>query len=96
MRELRQALADIDAIRSLVARGTLFRGYGPGTTAASGLLAFCVAAGEAAWQKTHEGTASVFLKVWVCTALAAAAFSIAETVLRTRRDAFEHHGQHEA
>jgi len=85
MRELRQALADIDAIRSLVARETLFRGYGPGTTAASGLLALCVAAGEAAWQKTHGITASVFLRVWVCTAVAAAAFSITETVLRTRR-----------
>lgn len=85
MRELRQALADIDAIRTLVARETLFRGYGPRTTAASGLLALCVAAGESVWQKTHESTAAIFVTVWVCTAIAAAALSVIETVLRTRR-----------
>ena len=85
MRELRQALADIDAIRTLVARETLFRGYGPRTTAASGLLALCVASGESVWQKTHESTAAIVVRVWVCTALAAAAFSVIETVLRTRR-----------
>ena len=85
MRELRQALADIDAIRTLVARETLFRGYGPRTTAASGLLALCVAAGETIWQKTHGSNATIFLSVWVCTAVAAAAFSVTETVLRTRR-----------
>jgi len=85
MKELRRALADIDAIRSLVARETLFRGYGPLSTAASGLLALCVASGQTLWQRTHESTAAMFVEVWVCTAIAAAAFSTVETILRTRR-----------
>ena len=39
MKDLDQALADITAIRSQLARGTEFRGYGPVTVAATGLLA---------------------------------------------------------
>src|SRR3954471_966910 len=39
MRELQRALADINAIRTQMARETQFRGYGPRSTAASGLLA---------------------------------------------------------
>ena len=44
MLELRQALEDISAIRTQVARETQFRGYGPLSVAASGLLALAVAA----------------------------------------------------
>ena len=44
MTELRQALAEIRAIRTQVARGTEFRGYGPKSIAVSGLLALGVAA----------------------------------------------------
>jgi hypothetical protein len=39
MPDLHKALADIDAIRTQVARGTEFRGYGPATVALTGLLA---------------------------------------------------------
>jgi len=85
MRELRQALADIDAIRSVVARETLFRGYGPFSTAVTGLLALCVAGGETLWQRTHESNPAIYLGVWVGTAVAAFAISVIETLLRTRR-----------
>jgi hypothetical protein len=85
MRELQRALADINAIRTQMARETLFRGYGPRSTAASGLLALMVASGQVLWQRTHESSAEVFLGVWVCTAVAAAVFSVGETILRTRR-----------
>ena len=44
MRDLDKALADITAIRSQMARGAEFRGYGPMTVAATGVLAL-VAAG---------------------------------------------------
>jgi hypothetical protein len=85
MRELQRALADINAIRSQMALETQFRGYGPRSTAASGLLALLVAGGEAFWQRTHASSAEVFLAVWLTTAVAAASFSILETVIRTRR-----------
>ena len=39
MPDLHKALAEIDAIRTQVARGTEFRGYGPATVALTGLLA---------------------------------------------------------
>src|SRR5260370_41457455 len=38
MRDLDKALADIFAIRSQIAAGTAFRGYGPATVAATGGL----------------------------------------------------------
>jgi len=85
MRELRQALAEINAIRTQVARETQFRGYGPRSTAASGLLAILVAAGQAFWLRTHENAAGVFISVWVVTAVAAAGLSVWETLNRTRR-----------
>jgi hypothetical protein len=85
MRELQRALADINAIRTQMARETQFRGYGPRSTAASGLLALMVASGQVLWLRTHESSVEVFLGVWVCTAIAAAAFSVGETILRTRR-----------
>ena len=39
MRDLDKALADIIAIRSQIAAGTAFRGYGPATVAATGGVA---------------------------------------------------------
>jgi hypothetical protein len=39
MTELRQALNDINAIRSQVAEAIQFRGYGPLSVASSGILA---------------------------------------------------------
>src|ERR1043165_8093191 len=38
MKDLERALADITAIRSQMARGTQFRGYGPGTGAVAVIL----------------------------------------------------------
>ena len=43
MRDLDKALADIFAIRSQIAAGTAFRGYGPATVAATGGLALFTA-----------------------------------------------------
>jgi hypothetical protein len=85
MRELQRALADINAIRNQMVLETQFRGYGPRSTAASGLLALLVAGGQALWLKTHVMTAEAFLAVWLTTAVAAAAFSVLETVIRTRK-----------
>jgi hypothetical protein len=43
MRDLDKALADIVAIRSQIAAGTAFRGYGPATMAVTGALALIAA-----------------------------------------------------
>ena len=45
MRDLDKALAEINAIRSQMARDTEFRGYGPATFAATGVLAMLAGAG---------------------------------------------------
>ena len=47
MKDLDKALADITAIRSQLARGTQFRGYGPVTVGATGSLALLAGALQA-------------------------------------------------
>ena len=54
MKDLDKALADITAIRSQMARGTEFRGYGPITVAATGLLAMLAAAIQALWRSRNK------------------------------------------
>jgi hypothetical protein len=85
MTELRQALEDINAIRSQVARGTQFRGYGPVSIASSGLLAILVAAVQARWAQSSQHDLRLFLAVWITTAAVAVSLSAMETVFRVRR-----------
>jgi hypothetical protein len=92
MTELRQALDDISAIRTQVARGTQFRGYGPLSVASSGVLALLVAAAESHWMAgpSHRMAGSnqalkVFLGVWIATAAIAVFLSALETIFRARR-----------
>ncbi len=85
MTELRQALAEINAIRNQVARGTQFRGYGPVSIAATGLLALAVAAAQAAWFKYASHDFIIFLCVWAATAAVSVALSASEMIARARR-----------
>ncbi len=85
MTELRQALNEISAIRAQVARGTEFRGYGPMSIAASGVLALLVATAQAYWLPASSHDATAFLLVWVSTAAVCVAIAVAETVRRARR-----------
>jgi hypothetical protein len=85
MTELRQALAEIRAIRTQVARGTQFRGYGPRSIAASGVLALGVAAVQAGWSGSSRHEVSGFLAAWVATAVVSVAMSAWETVTRAKR-----------
>jgi hypothetical protein len=84
MTELRQALDDISAIRSQVARGTQFRGYGPLSIASSGILAMLVAAAESHWGAAAPPL-NVFLAIWISTAAVAVFLSALETIFRVRR-----------
>ncbi len=85
MTELRQALNDINAIRTLVARGTQFRGYGPLSVASSGILAMAVAAAQTHFAQRSEHDLRLFLLIWISTAAIAVILAAVETVVRVRR-----------
>jgi hypothetical protein len=85
MTELRRALKDISAIRSQVARGTQFRGYGPLSVAASGILAILVAAAQSLWLPDSVHDLRVFLGVWISTAALSVILAAIETSARVRR-----------
>jgi hypothetical protein len=85
MTELRQALDDINAIRSQVARGTQFRGYGPLSVASTGILAMLVAGAQSRWAAASEHNLQAFLAIWISTAAIAVALSALETIFRARR-----------
>jgi hypothetical protein len=82
--DLRQALAEINAIRTQVARDTQFRGYGPISIAASGVLALTVAALQSRFSR-GGGDFAAFLHVWVATAAATVVMTAVETIVRSRR-----------
>lgn len=85
MRDLHKALADIDAIKKQVARGTQFRGYGPATIAVTGLLALAAAVVQALWLDNAREQLTGYLTIWVGTAAVSVALIGAETVTRSRR-----------
>jgi hypothetical protein len=85
MQDLREALADINAIRAQVARGTQFRGYGPKSIAAGGLLAILVATIQSIFWSDTERTGSTFLAFWIPVAVLAAILAACETVVRSQR-----------
>ncbi len=87
MTELDKALADIADIRSRLAAGTMFQGFGPAVIASSGLLAFAGAAMQTLWPDL-AGTPEAFLAVWAGIAAVAAGLIGAEMIARARR----HHG----
>lgn len=85
MADLYKALAQIHAIRGQVARGTEFRGYGPETCAATGLLAAAAAVFQATVLKDPASHATRFLLIWISTAALAVLVTGLQTVTRTRR-----------
>ena len=86
MKDLQEALSEIQSIRSQVARGTEFRGYGPASIAVSGILALLVAAAQAQWLTRHAGIhLSTWLGVWAGTAAVSVLLTGVETFARARR-----------
>jgi len=85
MTELRQALDDISAIRTQVARGTQFRGYGPLSIASTGVLAVLVAAIQSRWLAASSHDLRLFLGVWIATAAVSVFLSALETIFRVRK-----------
>jgi hypothetical protein len=85
MRELDKALAEITAIRSQIARGTEFCGYGPMTVAVTGLLAFAAAAVQALWLPDPTANIVAYLTLWIATATVSVILIGIEMVARSRR-----------
>src|SRR5262245_558599 len=85
MRDLDKALADITAIRSQMARGAEFLGYGPMTVAATGVLAIAAAAIQALALPDPAADPFPYLVLWVATAVVSATLIGIEMVARTRR-----------
>ena len=85
MQDLDKALADITAIRSQLARGTEFRGYGPVTVAMTGLLAFLAAGVQALWLPDPASHAFYYVTLWVATAGVSIFLIGSEMVARSRR-----------
>jgi hypothetical protein len=85
MRDLDKALADITAIRSQMARGAEFRGYGPATVAATGALAIIAAVVQAIWLPAPAGNPFAYAMLWGATAVVSFTLIGIEMVARTRR-----------
>jgi hypothetical protein len=85
MRDLDRALTDIQAMRSQIARGTEFRGYGPAALAATGVLAMVAALAQAQWIEEPVTQVMSYVALWAATALASAAIVGVDVVTRSRR-----------
>jgi hypothetical protein len=85
MSDLDKALADILAIRSQIAAGTAFRGYGPATMAATGGVALATAVVQFLWLDNPSGNPMMFFLGWAAAALISGAMIWTETIARTRR-----------
>ena len=83
--DLDKALADITAIRNQMARGTEFRGYGPVTVAATGLLALLASGLQALWLPDPLNNVLSYLALWVATAAISVGLIGIEMVTRSRR-----------
>jgi hypothetical protein len=85
MRDLDKALADIFAIRSQIAAGTAFRGYGPATVAATGGVALLTAILQYLWLDGPTSRPIAFFAGWTVAALLSAALIWIEMQARSRR-----------
>lgn len=85
MRDLDKALADISEIRSQMARGTVFRGYGPATLAATGGLALLAAIAQTVWLPHPADQVGLYIALWGATAVISVTLIGLDMILRSRR-----------
>ncbi len=85
MRDLDRALADIIAIRSQIAAGTAFRGYGPAAIAATGGVALLTAVLQYLWLDNPTGHPLTFLFGWAAAAAVSSLMIWTEMQARSRR-----------
>lgn len=85
MRDLEKALTDIQAVRSQIARGTQFRGYGAAAFATTGVLALAAAGLQSALVPDAVADATSYIALWSVTALLSTAIIALDVVTRSRR-----------
>jgi hypothetical protein len=85
MLDLDRALDEIRAMRSQIARGTEFRGYGPVALAATGILAVVASLIQAQWIATPLADIRDYLALWIATAALSALIIGIDVLTRTRR-----------
>jgi hypothetical protein len=85
MSDLDKALADIIAIRSQLAAGTAFRGYGPAAVAATGVVALATSILQFCWLDEPTGNPIAFFAGWAAAAVLSAAMIWIEMRARSRR-----------
>jgi hypothetical protein len=85
MPDLDKALADISAIRSQIARGAEFRGYGPATIAMTGALALAASSVQAIWLQDPAAAILSYLTLWIATAALSVILVGVQMIARSRR-----------
>jgi hypothetical protein len=85
MKDLERALADIAEIRTQMARGAEFRGYGPMTVAATAVLAVAAGGAQQLWLPDPVGEVVGYLMLWIATAVVCVILIGSEMIARTRR-----------
>jgi hypothetical protein len=85
MRELDKALADITAIRSQMARGTQFRGYGPATIALTGIVALGAGVIQGFWLEDASANIAAYIALWIAAAILSVIIVGIEMIARSRR-----------
>ena len=85
MRDLDKALADIIAIRSQLAAGTAFRGYGPAAMAATGGVALATAVLQFVWLDDPTRSPLTFFFGWAVAATLSSLMIWVEMLARSRR-----------
>ena len=83
MRDINKALSDIVEIRSRIAAGTAFRGYGPLAIAVTGIIGLLTALGQSLF--LPHLTESQFVWCWIGAGLLSAAVVRIEMQHRSRR-----------
>lgn len=85
MTELDKALADIGDIRSRMAVGTTFQGFGPAVIALTGVLAMVLGTLQHYLPSVFAGTSKTYLMAWIVLACIAAMLIGVEMIARSRR-----------
>jgi hypothetical protein len=85
MTDLDKALEDISSIRRQMAHSTQFRGYGPATLAATGVMAFLAASLQSIWLPDPANHIAAYLSIWISTAALSAGLTGVQMYTRTQR-----------
>jgi hypothetical protein len=85
MLNLDRALTDIKTMRSQLARGTEFRGYGPVAFATTGFLAIGAALLQTYWIEEPANELTAYLGLWIANAILAGIIIGTDVVTRSRR-----------